>query len=165
MSREILIAAGAGPVLNVENAPRLRVDPQEHGVPVTIFEQDVAPGSLGTPHLHEDEDQLAMVMDGTLGFMVGEDEFYAGPGTIVVRPRGLPHALWNATDQPVRMIELSLPGVLLDFYRALDALLAEGRPTTEQLVELAAQYNTRYRFDLVEGLEQRHGVSVSKAVR
>jgi hypothetical protein len=24
----------------------------------------------------------------------------AGPGTVLVKPRGVPHAFWNPTDQP-----------------------------------------------------------------
>jgi mannose-6-phosphate isomerase-like protein (cupin superfamily) len=47
-------------------------------------------------HLHRSEDEAWYVLDGRLGFRVGEEEVEAGPGGCVVAPAGAPHIYWNA---------------------------------------------------------------------
>jgi mannose-6-phosphate isomerase-like protein (cupin superfamily) len=46
-------------------------------------------------HLHRSEDEAWYVLEGRLGFRVGDDEVEAGPGGCVVAPPGAPHAYWN----------------------------------------------------------------------
>jgi mannose-6-phosphate isomerase-like protein (cupin superfamily) len=55
-------------------------------------------------HLHRAEDEAWYVLDGRLGFRVGEDEVEAGPGEGVLVPRGTPHAYWNAVPGPTRYL-------------------------------------------------------------
>ena len=31
-----------------------------------------------------------------MGVQIGDEEAVAGPGELVVKPRGIPHAFWNA---------------------------------------------------------------------
>jgi hypothetical protein len=35
----------------------------------------------------------------------------------VQKPRGIPHTFWNASDHPVRIMELLLPGSAADSFR------------------------------------------------
>ena len=75
-----------------------------------LHEQPVPPGVLVVPHTHAHQDQVSIVTAGTLGVLVGDEEFIAPVGSCVLRPRGVVHALWNASTEPARMIEVSSPG-------------------------------------------------------
>lgn len=76
----------------------------------SIMEGLMEPRSLLAPHTHEHEDQAVYVIDGELWFEIGGrggEVFRAPAGSYVIKPRGISHAFWNATDEPVRYIELS----------------------------------------------------------
>lgn len=125
-----------------------------------LHEQPVPPGVLVVPHIHARQDQISVVTEGTLGVLVGDEEFAAPAGSCVWRPRGVVHALWNATREPARMIEVSSPGTQIEefFLRFTDLTLA-GLATGPAIAELALPYGITYRPDLVPGLSERHGVS------
>jgi hypothetical protein len=55
-------------------------------------------------HVHLDEDEAWYVLEGMLGFRVGDDEIVAEPGVAVVAPRGTPHTYWNACDGTARYL-------------------------------------------------------------
>jgi mannose-6-phosphate isomerase-like protein (cupin superfamily) len=55
-------------------------------------------------HLHRDEDEAWYVLDGRLGFRVGDEDLTAGPGEGVLVPRGTPHTYWNAGESESRYL-------------------------------------------------------------
>src|SRR5919109_78378 len=73
---------------------------------------------------HANEDEISYVVAGRLGTQVGDDVLVAGPGDTVVKPRGVPHAFWNAGDEPARLLELISPAGFENYFRAVAPLLA-----------------------------------------
>jgi mannose-6-phosphate isomerase-like protein (cupin superfamily) len=65
----------------------------------TSRERPVAP-----LHLHRGEDEAWYVLEGRLGFRVGDDEVEAGAGEAVLARRGMSHTYWNAGRSPVRYV-------------------------------------------------------------
>jgi mannose-6-phosphate isomerase-like protein (cupin superfamily) len=64
-----------------------------------------APGRLIAPiHRHLHEDEAWYVLEGRLGFRIGDEEVEAGPGDAVVGPHGISHTYWNATSAPARYV-------------------------------------------------------------
>jgi mannose-6-phosphate isomerase-like protein (cupin superfamily) len=59
---------------------------------------------IAAPHLHREEDEAWYVLEGRLGFRVGDDEVEAGPGEGVLVPSGTPHSYWNAAAVPTRYL-------------------------------------------------------------
>lgn len=47
---------------------------------------------------------------------------------LVVKPRGVPHAFWNAGDEEVRLLELISPGGFDRYFSEVVTLLAGGGP-------------------------------------
>lgn len=88
----------------------------------SIVEQTVSPGVLVWPHVHTDHDQVAIVLSGTLGVRVGDREWTAGPGDIAIRPRQVPHTVWNAGTEPARFLEISTPGDFEDYFQRFSEL-------------------------------------------
>ncbi len=73
-----------------------------HTIPPRVFAAPV--------HTHRNEDEYSYVLSGRMGAIVGDEVVEAGPGELVVKPRGVPHAFWNAGDEEVRLLELISPG-------------------------------------------------------
>ena len=70
------------------------------------------PGQGVDGHVHKDEDDSMLVLEGTLTLTVGDDrrEVQAGPGTYVLIPSGTFHALMNSGPGDVRFLNVHAPG-------------------------------------------------------
>jgi len=55
-------------------------------------------------HLHREEDEAWYVLEGRLGFRIGDDEVETGSGEGVLVRRGTPHTYWNASGSPTRYL-------------------------------------------------------------
>jgi mannose-6-phosphate isomerase-like protein (cupin superfamily) len=67
----------------------------------------VAPKMMGPPpHYHKELDELMLVLDGTANILIGDDvvEVQAGGGHL--RPRLIKHTFWNASDKPLRFVDM-----------------------------------------------------------
>ncbi len=76
----------------------------------SIMHGEVRPHELLAPHTHDNEDQAVFVITGELEFEVGGRDglrFSAGPGSWVLKPRGISHGFWNVKDTTVQYVELS----------------------------------------------------------
>ena len=96
---------------------RIKASGAATGGAFALFEE-VDP--VDTPlHVHEREDELFFVLEGEHVFQVGEDEFRLGPGEMVFAPRRVPHAQRRVLPRTGRVLVLSVPAGLEDFFRAL----------------------------------------------
>src|ERR687893_76414 len=75
-----------------------------------LVEHPIGPRGLAAPmHTHRYEDEYTYVLEGEIGIQVGEEVLVARPGDLVFKPRGVPHAFWNAGDTPARGLETIPP--------------------------------------------------------
>ena len=93
-------------------------------------------------HTHEREDEYSYVLSGRLTVQVGDDVIEAGPGELVVKPRGIPHAFWNAGSEPVRFLELISPAGFEEYFFEL------AEPFNAQDAQAMDEVRQRYRLDL-----------------
>ena len=100
-----------------------------------IVEHPIDAGRLVLPHVHRHEDEYSYVLEGTIGARVGDREIVAGPGSYVIKPRGLMHTFWNAGPGPARLLEVIAPA---GFETYFIELAEAGDPGRRQ--ELAAKY-------------------------
>ena len=61
-------------------------------------------------HLHENEDEHILVVEGTARILYGDETFDARAGTTVRLARGIPHAWGNPADTPLRLVITATPG-------------------------------------------------------
>lgn len=73
---------------------------------------ELRPGQGVDRHVHTDEDDSFLVLDGTLTVAVGEEGrvVHAGPGTFVLVPDGTPHEIRNDGTEAVRILNIHAPG-------------------------------------------------------
>jgi quercetin dioxygenase-like cupin family protein len=126
-----------------------------------IVEHPIDPGVLAPPHTHSREDELCYVLEGRVGLKVGEDVIDAGPGDYVFRPRGIPHAFWNATTEPARILEIITPAGFEQYFLEV-AVLAQRQvdPFDPQRAELRERYGLTGNPEWVPDLEARFGVKL-----
>ena len=70
----------------------------------TSAERPIAP-----LHVHYEDDEAWYVLEGTLGFVCGEERVEAAAGAAVLVPRGTPHSYWNAGSRPARYVIVMTP--------------------------------------------------------
>lgn len=67
----------------------------------------VAPKVMGPPpHYHKALDELMFVLEGTASVMVENEVVEIQAGGWHLRPRNLKHTFWNASDQPLRFVDM-----------------------------------------------------------
>jgi quercetin dioxygenase-like cupin family protein len=138
------------------SGPGVVVRHEDTGGAVSFVEQVMAPRHLIRGHVHERTDVWIYVLAGTVGVRVGEDEAAGTPGSYLLKPRNVPHAMWNPGDEPNRFIEILTPGDGDLFFREAREL-PEGT-SREVFEEMAARYGIRFFDDWTDDLRSRYGL-------
>ena len=106
-----------------------------------------APIGFGPPlHIHHREDEAFYLLDGAMQVVCGEDRWEAGPGSLVLLPRGVPHAFVVSSESPCRGLQITSPAQFERFVeeigRTADTLtLPEpSQPDIDALARAAVQY-------------------------
>jgi quercetin dioxygenase-like cupin family protein len=138
---------------------RFLIDWETTGGRFNLVEHPLPPRALGAPvHTHRNEDEYSYVLEGRIGVQLGDEVLEAGPGELVFKPRGVPHAFWNAGDEPARLLELISPGGFENYFREMAPLLAAADPDEAAFGAVLARYELDLDFGTVPGLVQRHGL-------
>jgi mannose-6-phosphate isomerase-like protein (cupin superfamily) len=82
-------------------------------------------------HLHRSDDEAWMVVDGRLGFRVGDEEKEIAAGESLLVERGTPHSYWNALAEPTRYLLVMTPRI----HRLIEALHAGDRSDFARIFE------------------------------
>jgi mannose-6-phosphate isomerase-like protein (cupin superfamily) len=62
-------------------------------------------------HVHRSDDEAWFVLEGRLGFRVGDEEREIGAGESILVTRGTPHSYWNAVGEPTRYLLVMTPRI------------------------------------------------------
>ena len=159
---KIVVEPGSGRVVSMPSTEAIfKVQGDQTSGAFSMAEIVLQPRSFTPPHLHEKTDEVSYILEGELGVMVAEEEFQAAAGSFVVRPRGVPHALWNVTDRPVRLLDIYTPaGFELWFVELARLFSATPPPTLEQLAEAGRRYDVILVPELVAPLMQKYGLQL-----
>jgi len=82
-------------------------------------------------HLHRSDDEAWIVLEGRLGFRVGDDEREIGAGESLLVTRGTPHTWWNAHAAPTHYLLVMAPRI----HRLVEALHAGDRDDFARIFE------------------------------
>jgi quercetin dioxygenase-like cupin family protein len=138
---------------------RFMIDGERTGGAFSLVEHPLPPRALGAPlHTHHNEDEYSYVLEGHFGIQLGDDTLEAGPGDLLFKPRGVPHAFWNAGDEPARLLELISPAGFEHYFRELAPLLAAPERDQAAIGEVVARYQLNIDFTTVPTLAERHSL-------
>jgi mannose-6-phosphate isomerase-like protein (cupin superfamily) len=82
-------------------------------------------------HVHRSDDEAWIVLEGRLGFRVGESEREVGAGDSLLVTRGTPHSYWNAAPEPAHYLLVMTPRI----HQLIEALHAGDRTDFAQIFE------------------------------
>jgi mannose-6-phosphate isomerase-like protein (cupin superfamily) len=99
----------------------------------------VADPHNGVPlHIHDNEEEHFIVLEGTLDIAIGNRRWDAPAGTSATVSRGVPHAWCNPSDIPLRMLVVFSPGRIDGLFKE-----AAGLSDIEEVTAIATRYGTR----------------------
>jgi mannose-6-phosphate isomerase-like protein (cupin superfamily) len=124
----------AGKVLGAAEGPFVIAEWADNGE--TSPQRPIAP-----LHVHHADDEAWYVLEGTLGFQLGDKEVVAAAGAAVFAPRGLPHTYWNASSDRARYVIVMTPNLM----RLIDEIHA----TTERDPATMRSLFERYDSELL----------------
>jgi len=141
---------------------RFMIDGQRTGGAFSLVEHPLPPRALGAPlHTHRNEDEYSFVLEGRFGLQLGNEVLEAGPGDLVVKPRGVPHTFWNAGDEPARLLELISPAGFENYFRELAPLLTTPDRDEAAIGEVVARYRLDIDFATIPTLAERHSLRLA----
>lgn len=160
---ETIVLPDAGELVWLKGLAARYVVAGEHtGNRLSIVEHPIKPKALASPmHTHSREDEISFVIEGRVGVQIGDRIVVAEPGTTVFKPRGIPHAFWNESDEPARVLEIITPAGFEHYFREMSALYAAsttGIPDPQQAAALAAKYGLRMDRESIPHLIQAHNL-------
>lgn len=107
-------------------------------------------GFAPPPHIHHSEDEQFYLVEGRLTFRCAGQTIAAGPGDIVLLPRGVPHTFVVEEPGPARVLQITTPGGVEEFFAGFGTPLSvlaaapDGPPDFKRLAELATQYQIEF---------------------
>ena len=130
---------------------------------LAVVEHPLAPRALGSPvHTHRNEDEYSVVLEGVVGAEIGGQVIEAGPGVMLVKPRGVPHAFWNPADEPARLLEIISPGGFERYFADLAEIFATpGAPDPQRLAAVAGRYGLDVDLSSIPRLAADFGLQVA----
>jgi quercetin dioxygenase-like cupin family protein len=157
---KILIGPGEGvrlPALDMVH----KVTAEASGGSLTVEEWGLPPGGLIPPHTHTREDECNFVLEGELTCDVGGEVVVAPAGSYVFKPRDVPHALYNAGPEPVRVMEILTPGGFERYFDAYEQIASSDLDEDElrkARAELGERYGITWHDERIPEVEARFGI-------
>lgn len=136
----LIVPQGEGKPLGIVTT---KVSSEQTGDAYTILELTLQPGQGAPPHVHQREDEVFLVIDGTCEVGAPDALQQAQIGTVAVFPRGVKHLFRNSGDAPCRVMITAVPGGLDRYFEALAEIKA-GDPDAGAKV---AEINARFEID------------------
>ncbi|RIK44071.1 MAG: cupin domain-containing protein [Chloroflexi bacterium] len=113
-----------------------------------LIEQTLPYGFAPPAHIHHNEDEQFYILEGQITFRCQGREFVAGPGTIVLLPRGAAHSFHVDSPGGARLLQLTTPGGVEEFFVALgSAEPPTDAPNFDELQALANQFQIEFVGD------------------
>ena len=117
---------------------RIRVTAAQTMQAYSVIEIVADPHNGAPLHVHNNEEEHFIVLDGTLDIAVGNRRWDAAAGSCVTVKRGEPHAWCNPSDTPLRMLVVFSPGRIEGLFRA-----AAGVDDVDKIAAIAGRYGTQ----------------------
>jgi len=90
-----------------------------------MWETFTPPGKGPAPHMHTRETEVFRVLKGVYRFRCGDEEFEAGPGTVVTLPPHVEHSWVNISYEPGKVFGIVTPGGFEQLFIDIEATGAD----------------------------------------
>ena len=126
-------------------AVRFRLEGEESGGSVAVFEFDVAAGArVPGAHSHDGYEETIYGLEGVLSWTLYGQQTDVGPGEVLCIPRGVVHRFDNDHEVDAKMLAIITPGILgPEYFREMAAVLEAatgGPPDPAALAEVMRRH-------------------------
>jgi mannose-6-phosphate isomerase-like protein (cupin superfamily) len=159
-NEKILIGPGEGAHLTILDITH-KVTAESFGGAFTIIEAHLTPGRMIPPHTLTREDECNFVLEGELTLDIGGQIVVAPARSFVIKPRGVYHALCNASTEPVRFLEIHTPGEFENYYDEYEQIVESALSEEERRkirAELGKRYGVRWHDERIPEAMARFGL-------
>lgn len=129
---------------------------------LSLLEVTIPPRTLIKPHMHSREDEFSLVLAGPIGVRTGDDTIEEIPtGSWLIKPRSVPHAMWNLGETAARVLEVVMPGGLERYFEEIAPVLRNHGPEwTKRYADLAEAYGLTILDDWSDELKAKYGITL-----
>jgi quercetin dioxygenase-like cupin family protein len=129
---------------------------------LSMLEVTIPPRTLIKPHMHTNEDEFSFVLSGPIGVRAGDETTEEVPtGSWLIKPRSVPHAMWNLSDEPARVLEVVMPGGMEHYFEEIAPVLREHGPEwTKRYRDIAEAYGLTILDDWSDELKAEYGITL-----
>ncbi len=116
----------------------------------TLIEVRIEPGGIMPSHRHAAFEVGIYILDGSVRATLDGETYEATAGSFLIIPWGLPHEIRNTEGSAARLLLLSVPGGVEDYYRAACKPSPDGRWQDHLETDLARLRAVGLRFGVFE---------------
>ncbi len=122
-----------------------------------VVEHPLMPFALGAPrHSHRNEEETSYVVEGSIMAEIGGRVVTVPAGSLIHKPKGVPHAFWNPNPEPALVLEMIAPGGFEPYFAELArAFQTGGPPDLALMMAVAEKYELAMDLSSVPDLAQR----------
>ncbi len=140
------VQAGGGIVLETPTGDTaiIKADTRQTNGSLTVIELVIGPKQGPPLHTHHHDDELWVVLEGEFRFKAGGSMLLASTGGMAFGPRGTPHAFQNIGGEPGRLLIVTTPSGIEEFFQDFDAKLRQGSVGPETLSEVGLAHGVEF---------------------
>ena len=94
--------------------------------------------------MHRREDEIVYVLEGAIEIRLDNQRLHASAGGAAHLPKNIPHALYNPLRTPLRLLAMTVPGGMEDFFDELNEALKEGDIEDALRREISLKYGIEW---------------------
>lgn len=121
----IAIPPGSGKQLEFMGVTHKLTQPQTTGA-FYLFEAEFEPETGNGLHVHRYEDEVVYVLEGGIEIRLDKDKLQASAGGVAHLPKNIPHALYNPWKTPLKILVMTVPGGMENFFDEVGAAKEDG---------------------------------------
>jgi quercetin dioxygenase-like cupin family protein len=146
LSKPIIVQPGAGNELHAfGDVLSVLLGGDQTGGTLSVMLDVTPPGAGPPPHVHANEDELFLVVEGRISYFVEGRWTEVGVGGAVYLPRGSVHCYRNVGATPSRQWILTTPSGFERFFaRCADEFARPGGPDMNRIVEISREQGIDY---------------------
>ena len=140
---------------------RLKVRSNQTNNQYSCMEFLIGPKIMGpAPHVHKALDEIMFVQEGVVSVLVEDKVYEVEAGGWHMRPRGMVHTFWNASDKPARFIDMYVNQAFDNFLeemflKLIPDLMKRGVSlTSKEAIEKMDKLYTRYGITMFDEKRQ-----------
>jgi quercetin dioxygenase-like cupin family protein/ketosteroid isomerase-like protein len=127
---------------------------------ISMLHVHLPAGALLAPvHTHINQDEASYVLEGELCFYLGGEVTRHKAGDFAFKPKGVPHTIFNDSDEPASFLELCWPGGLDEYLEDMAVAMSRGGPPDiDEISAIVAKHGIESDFGSIGELYEKYGV-------